>query len=150
MSKFVFPLLLLCFAAACGNSMTNPFSADTDEEQNRMQVLERQIAAEGRELVAHVSAVRADINPDGVILIATGLPESQGYWDARLVSLNDEVPEDGMLSYEFVVSEPAESIGIGSPESREIVVGRYISNRKLKGVSRIRVVSASNVRSLGF
>ena len=115
-----------------------------------MQALEQQVAAENRVLVAHVSAVRADFHPDGVILVATGLSESQGYWDARLVSPNDEIPVNGVLSYEFVVAKPAESIGIGSPGSREIVVGRSISNRKLKGVSGIRVVSASNARLLGF
>lgn len=146
MSKY-FALVLLVCLAACGNSGSNPFSAESDEERNRMQVLEQQVSAEGRELVAHVSAVRADRNPSGVILIATGLPDSQGYWNAQLVPLNDELPVDGVLSYEFVVSKPAESIGIGSPESREIIVGRSISNRKLRGVSDIRVVSASNVRS---
>ena len=115
-----------------------------------MQVLEQQVASGERELVAYVSAVRADINPDGIILIATGLPESQGYWDAQLVSLNDEVPVNGVLSYEFVAAKPLESIGIGSPESREIVVGRSIGKRKLGGVTSIRVLSASNVRSLGL
>lgn len=115
-----------------------------------MQVLEQQVAADERELVAHVSSIRADINPNGIILIATGLPESQGYWDAQLVSLNDEVPVNGVLSYEFVAAKPLESIGVGSPESREIVVGRSIGNRKLGGVTSIRVVSASNVRSLGL
>ena len=149
MSKY-FVLALLVGLAACGNSRSNPFSSESDEERNRMQVLEQQISAEGRELVAHVSAVRADGNPNGVILIATGLPDSQGYWNAQLVPLNDEIPAGGVLSYEFVVSKPAESIGVGSPESREIVVGRYINNRKLRGVSDIRVVSASNVRSIGL
>ena len=149
MNKYFVLVLLVCLAA-CGNSRSNPFSADTSEERNRMQVLEQQVSAEGRELVAHVSAVRADRNPNGVILIVTGLPESQGYWNAQLVPLNDELPADGVLSYEFVVSKPAESIGAGSPESREIIVGRSISNRKLRGVSGIRVVSASNVRSTGL
>ena len=115
-----------------------------------MQVLEQQVAAEERELVAYVSAVRADINPNGVILVATGLPDSQGYWNAQLVSLNDELPVNGVLSYAFVAAKPAEPMDAGSPESREVVVGRSISNRKLRGVSGIRVVSASNVRSLGL
>lgn len=150
MSKFILSVMLVCLVAACSNSGTSPFAADSDEERNRMQVLEQQVAAEDRELVAYVSAVRADINPNGVILVATGLPESQGYWDAQLVSLNDEHPVDGVLSYEFVAAKPAEPMGVGSPESREVVVGRSISNRKLRGVSGIRVVSASNVRSLGL
>ena len=150
MRKFILSLLLVCLVAACSNSWTNPFAAGSDEERNRMQVLEQQVAAEERELVAYVSAVRADINPNGVILVATGLPDSQGYWNAQLVSLNDELPVNGVLSYEFVAAKPAEPMDAGSPESREVVVGRSISNRKLRGVSGIRVVSASNVRSLGL
>ena len=150
MRKLILSLPLLCVVAACGNARTNPFAADSDEDRNRMQVLEQQVAADDRELVAHVSAVRADINPNGVILVATGLPESQGYWDAQLVSLNDELPVNGVLSYEFVAVKPAEPTDAGSPESREVVVGRTISNRKLRGVSGIRVVSASNARSIGL
>ena len=150
MRKIALSLLLVCLATSCGNSRSNPFAAGSEEEQNRMQVLEQQVAADERELVAHVSSIRADINPNGIILIATGLPESQGYWDAQLVSLNDEVPVNGVLSYEFVAAKPLESIGVGSPESREIVVGRSIGNRKLGGVTSIRVVSASNVRLLGL
>ena len=150
MNKFLVPLLLVCVIAACSNSRSNPFSGESREERNRMQVLEERASAEDRELVAHVSAARADSNPDGVILIATGLPETQGYWNAQLVPLNDEFPVEGVLSYEFVVAKPEDSNSVGTPESREIVVGRKIGNRKLRGVSGIRIVSASNVRSLGL
>ena len=62
--------------------------------------------------------------------------------------MNNEAPDDGLLTYEFVVEAPPAEARTGTSGSREVVAGRLISSRKLRNVSRIRVVSDSNVRDL--
>lgn len=141
-------LLLLALLAACTDSRqlnpSNWFGSDERAET----VVEAPAIKDRRPLVAQVSGLRADRHPGGIILVATGLPESQGHWRAELVPVNNEAPADGLLTYEFVVETPLAEARTGSSDSREVVAARSISSRKLRNVSRIRVVSDSNVRDL--
>lgn len=141
-------LLLLPFLAACSDSrQLNPSNWFGSNERSET-VVEAPVIKDRRPLVAQVSGLRADSHPGGIILVATGLPESQGHWRAELVPVNNEAPDDGLLTYEFVVEAPPAEARTGTSGSREVVAGRLISSRKLRNVSRIRVVSDSNVRDL--
>lgn len=141
-------ILLLPFLVACTDSrQLNPSNWVGSSERSET-VLEAPVIKDRRPLVAQVSGLRADRHPGGIILVATGLPESQGHWRAELVPVNNEVPADGLLTYEFVVETPLAEARTGTSDSREVVAARSISSRKLRNVARIRVVSDSNVRDL--
>ncbi|MBK5932958.1 hypothetical protein C8N32_12721 [Rhodovulum imhoffii] len=100
-----------------------------------------------RPLVAQVLSMQVEHIPGGAILHVTGLPPSQGYWEADLVPLNEETPEDGVLSYRFHAAPPAAPTRTGTPQSREITAGRFLSEQTLQGVRRITVIGAGNSRS---
>ncbi len=97
-----------------------------------------------RELVSQVTEFKVLRSTGGAILQVTGLPPRQGYWRAELVAENDERPVDGVLTYTFRINEPPVNTRQGSPYSREIIVAQFVSDGKLAGVRRIRIVGANN------
>jgi hypothetical protein len=107
---------------------------------------------DNRALVAQVTRFEVKPAHGGAILSAAGLPPTQGWWDAELVAENDGYPEDGVLTYRFVVAEPLRGTPVArrvsTPESREVTVAKYISNLRLAGVRRIVVTGAGNARSV--
>lgn len=100
-----------------------------------------------RDLVAEVTTMSVVRTNGGVIVHATGLPQTQGYFEAELVALNDEKPLNGTLTYEFRVAPPLEQSRVSTEVSRDIVVAHVISNIKLRDVRQIKIVSATNSRS---
>ncbi len=100
-----------------------------------------------RRPIAEVASLRIDQTPGGVIVHAVGMPLTQGYFDAELVSLSDDRSVDGVLAYEFRVWEPRGFEATGTAPSREVDVALFISNISLSGVREIQVVGASNSRS---
>ncbi|WP_428544182.1 hypothetical protein [Profundibacter sp.] len=102
---------------------------------------------DNRALVQQVVSLSVDKTPGGAIIRATGLPPTQGYWDAELVPENGEEPVKGVLTYQFRIEEPIDFQRVSTPQSREVVVARFVSNIKLDGVRQIRVVGAKNARS---
>lgn len=99
---------------------------------------------DNRELIAQVTEFKVLRNSGGAILQVTGLPPRQGYWSAELVPENDERPVNGVLSYTFRISEPTTPTPQGSAYSREVVVARFVSQARLAGVQRIRIIGANN------
>lgn len=111
--------------------------------------VEAQAVTDSRPLVAQVTGVAVEPTPGGVILRAVGLPPTQGYWQGALVSQNpDLVPEDGVLSFQFRVAPPPAPAPVGSPATREVVVGVFLSRQDLQGVTQLRVIGAGNERSV--
>lgn len=100
-----------------------------------------------RALVAQVTELRVEPYPGGAIVRATGVPPSQGYWQAELVA--QEVDENGRLVYEFRVFPPLEPAAPGTPYSRQITVAASISSVALQGVGTIVVQGAGNALSSG-
>ncbi len=139
--------LLLSLTACSGGSSLNPMNLFRNDGPKPVAVIPEggfTQDQDGRQMVAQLTDVKLLRNPDGVILRAKGLPPRLGYWDAELVSPNDFKPENGVLTFEFRISEPAFHTEQGQPTQREIYVGRFISNVKLRDVRSIRVVSATN------
>ena len=56
-----------------------------------------------RPLIGEVTALVAEPTPGGVIIRATGLPPTQGFWDAVLLPDSPELipDEDGVLGFDF-------------------------------------------------
>ncbi len=101
-------------------------------------------ATDSRELIAQITEFKVLRSPDGAILQVTGLPPRQGFWSAELVPENDERPVNGVLSYTFRISEPNGPTPQGTAYSREVIVARFVSQNRLAGVSRIRIIGANN------
>lgn len=104
-------------------------------------------ADDNRALVAQVLSMTVEQTPSGAIVTATGLPPTQGWWDAELVAENGGRPdENGVLSYRFVVAEPATTQPVSTQPSREVTAAAAISAVKLSGVREIVVLGAGNSR----
>lgn len=131
----------------CATKMNpfNWFKRSTNETRVEKVVPGEEVDYRG--LVSQVTELQIEKTNGGAIIRATGLPPSQGFWDAELVAQNDEVPVNGVLTYEFKIEKPFEFKRASTPTSREVVVGHFVSNSKLNGVSSIRVLGALNQRS---
>ncbi|WP_127900304.1 hypothetical protein [Solirhodobacter olei] len=100
-----------------------------------------------RGLVADVSTMRVEAVPGGVIVRATGLPPTQGWWDGALLAENDGKPVKGVLTFRFVVVPPAEPTPSSTPRSRELTVAVHLTDFQLAGVRAITVTGANNART---
>ncbi|PPB81227.1 hypothetical protein LV82_01273 [Albidovulum inexpectatum] len=135
--------------AGCGTvreSRFNPFNwfqrAESVETQAVGVVPDR--PEDPRVLVARVTGLAVERYSGGAIVRATGLPPTQGWWEAELVPENGGEPVDGVMTYRFVVAPPLGETRVSTPQSREIVVARSISNAKLPRVRQIVVIGAEN------
>ncbi len=98
-----------------------------------------------RALVQTVLSLVVEETAGGAILRATGLPPTQGWWDAELVP--QPVDENGRLVLEFRIFPPIEAKRTGTQPSREVVVALFLSNIKLDPVREIIVQGETNARA---
>lgn len=83
----------------------------------------------------------------GAIVRVTGRADRQGIYAVQLVPSNEEeLPENGVLTYRLVGLEPARNTAVGTPATREVTAARNVTLQKLRGVRAIRVEGASNAR----
>ncbi len=138
-------LAALMLLSACGSRL-NPVNWFGPREQ-----AERKVAAESgipaaladqRLPVRQVTRAVLEPMPGGVILRATGLPPTQGYWDAELVAR--PVDENGILVFDFRVFPPVTDQPASTEVSREVVVATFISDIRLAQVAGIVVQGETN------
>lgn len=99
----------------------------------------------GRSLAAVVKTARIERTRDGGIVRARAVMPRQGYYDAKLVSLDAFKPdENGVLVLEFRAKEPGFNTFQSTERSREVDVGVFLSNQKLAGIRTIRIVGRQN------
>ncbi|MCF1708374.1 hypothetical protein L0V05_06020 [Tabrizicola sp. J26] len=142
------PLALILAVSACGSSQArwyNPFSwwGNSEEVAGSYSALPS-AADDPRPLVAQVTSMAVESTTEGVIVRATGLPATQGYWDGALLT---DGPIDGKLTYRFVLVPPPEPKRVSTERSREVTVGAFIGNIELQDVREIIVQGANNARS---
>lgn len=101
-----------------------------------------------RSMIETITALEIEQVVGGAVVHATGLPQIQGHWDAELVAANGFEPEDGILVLEFRIRPPRERTEAGTPRSREVEAGLFLSRQKLAGLSEIRVQGLANSRSV--
>lgn len=131
-----------------GSSKLNPFNwFGRSKQEKTLTPVEIAATTDPRTLVDQVARMSVDRTPGGAIIRATGLPPTQGYWSGELVPENSEQPVKGVLTYRFVVAPPTGFEPTSTPQSRELVVARFVSAQKLEGVRQIRVLGARNARS---
>ena len=141
-------VLMLCLGlAACGgmrDSKLNPFNWFGRSQETEKVALPA-APRDPRALVQQVIGLAVEEVPGGAIVRATGLPPTQGYWQAELVP--QPVDETGRLVLEFRVFPPVETMRAGTQPSREVVVALYLSNYKLEAIREIVVQGEANARS---
>jgi len=142
-------LSALMLLAACGGGFSarlNPFNwFGRSAPVETTATPEVALPQDGRMLVADVLSLVVEAYPGGAIVRATGLPPSQGWWNAELVAL--PLDENGVLVYEFRVAEPAVALRQGPAQSREIAVATSLTDRQLADVTQIVVQGAANARA---
>jgi hypothetical protein len=136
--------LALGACSSIGKSRLNPFNWFGGSEETVAVSAPTAELADQRALVAQVTGLTLDRMPGGVIVRATGLPPTQGFWEAELVA---RPIEDGAITYDFRVFPPVTPKASSTPQSREIVVATYLSNIKLETIRQITVQGASNART---
>jgi hypothetical protein len=96
-----------------------------------------------------VSAVLVERVPGGAIIRAEGVAGVQGVYDVRLTpATEDEVAEDGVLTYRLEGIRPAGTAAVGPPNTREVIAARRVTDRSLEGVRSIRVEGLQNAQSV--
>ncbi len=133
-----------------GDSGLNPFRWLSQEEPvERLSEVDIAPLIEDRPLVQSVDALVSERLPGGIIIRATGLPPSQGWFDAQLVREGAAAAGTGVIVYSFRARPPEEQTRVSTQQSRELVAGAYLSDIELAGITSIRVLSASNARTVG-
>ena len=100
---------------------------------------------EPRALIAQVTEVKVEAYPGGAIVRATGLPPTEGYWDAELVP--QPVDDQGRMVFEFRIFPPVGAAATGTVYSRQINVAAAVSAIRLQQVRSIVVQGANNALS---
>ena len=145
--------LTLCTGlASCGDSSVNslnPFNWWGGEDVTVAVTPDGEFV-DPRPLIGEVTSLVAEPAPGGVIIRATGLPPTQGFWDAALLPDNLELTpdEDGVLGFDFRAAAPLTPQSVGSPRAREIVTGYFLSNQDLAGIRSVTVRGERNARSI--
>ena len=149
MTARIFITLTLVFGLAACESRFNPFNWFSDSEETVALYPEGGFPSDNdlRVVVAEVSELAVLRASGGAIIRATGIPPRLGYWDGELVPENDEKPVNGVLSYVFRIAEPYDTTSVSTPYARQVIVGHFVSDTKLAGVSQIRVLGETNSRS---
>lgn len=101
-------------------------------------------------LVPAVRSIAVERTTSGAILRVVGQAARQGYYDVRLVPLNDGEPDEtGALVYELRAKAPEVWTGAATPRAREIHAATHVSNKTLAKVNRLVVLAAQNQVSAG-
>lgn len=154
MRLVVMGLLVLTLAlpgcARLRDSKVNPFNWFGRSKPVATQTVESVVPgrpADGRILIAEVTDLDVARQPGGAIVRASGLPPTQGWWDAELVAENGGRPVDGVMTYRFVIAAPLKATRTSTPQSRELTAAAYLSDVKLAEIREIVVVGATNSRA---
>lgn len=133
--------------AGCGRireSRLNPFNWFGRARQ-REAIPAVAAPTDSRLLVAQVTGLSVDPYSTGAIVRATGIPPTQGWWEAELVAR--PIDENGVLVFDFRVFPPLIDTPEGTPRSREITVATSLSTVKLDQVREIVVQGETNALS---
>lgn len=94
--------------------------------------------------VAGIAAAEAAPTRHGVIIRATGIAATQGYYNARLVPAAAVPPEGGVLTLVFLADPPDRAQPVGTVTGRRIMAAIFLHESDLPQVRSIRIESASN------
>lgn len=139
--------VLILTVAASGCSRLNPgtwLNAGAQSPTPQGMVTAAPKVEDARPLVAQVTALNVDRTPDGAIVRATGLPPTQGWYNAGLVA---RPVNNGTLTLEFRAAAPTGDQPVGTTATREVIAATAINNETLQGATQIVVRGATNALS---
>ena len=149
-------LLTLSGCARISDSRFNPFNwfgnsteaavTETGERRPLIPENRRDVTVDGRILVQSITSLNVDRAPSGAIVRAVGVAETQGFFNAELISRG---VENGVLTLEFRAQRPTRMEVPGTTRSRQISAAYVIDSVNLSGIRTIRVQAATNARSSG-
>ena len=132
-------LALTLATGACGRlNPGNWFAASTPAP---VSAPNDALPADPRPLIAQVTSLGIEETPDGAIVRATGLPPTQGYWQAALVP---RPVQDGVLVFDFRAVPPITAQPVSTPASREVTVAAALGAANLAGLRQIVVQGEAN------
>ncbi len=138
--------------SGCGISESglNPFNwFGQDEDVELVSTLDVAAVVDDRPLVQSIESVVVERLPGGAIVRATGLPPNQGWYDAQLVREGGAAAGTGVVVFSFRARPPKTPTRVSTQQSRELLAGAYLSDTELEGLTSIRVLSATNARTVG-
>lgn len=98
--------------------------------------------ADPRPLVDQVTRVTAERTTGGLIVTATGVPSTQGWYEAELVRVPTEDASEAV--FQFHAWPPLRATRVGPDRSREIVAGQFLTQGEAAGIRVIRIIGARN------
>lgn len=143
--------LLVSACATISESRFNPLNwfgssqevaSSIPRDELRPLVLEGELTqvADARPLIAQITALRVERAPGGAIVVATGLAETQGFFNAQLVRRS---LENGVLTFDFRAEAPTGFEAAGSEASRRITAATSLDRADLLGIRTV-VVNGQN------
>lgn len=123
------------------SGQSEPHEGITEEDLQRAN-------QEIRPTVAEVTSLAIEDVTGGVLVLATALPTTQGWFAPELVNdAPDGMPVDGVLSYSFRAVPPRESQPQSTQRSRVLTAALFVSDARLAEVESIQVSGVLNSRS---
>ncbi|MGY6632468.1 MAG: hypothetical protein ACXIU8_01815 [Alkalilacustris sp.] len=146
-------LVVLSACSGVRQSAINPFNWFGGERSTEVTLAPEggfPAPVDGRPTVAEITDMAVEPAQGGAIVRATGLPPTQGWWDAELRPLDGRRPEavDGELTLRFVLSPPRQTARQGTPTSREVSAGIFVPASVLAQTARVTVIAERNARSV--
>jgi hypothetical protein len=146
--------LLAVLALAGCESNLNPVNwfGGPGVEGPTIRLREAPQAVDRRPLVDQVAQLSLERTAGGTLVTAVGLPTSQGYWDTALLPEARGIDgrpaaQDGVIRLRFVAVPPPAPQPVGTPLSRQVSAGLFLSDQTLQGVARVEVVGDRNRRA---
>ena len=106
-------VLILLALAGCSRETSsgrsiNPLTwFDARDLPDTLVPVEQRLSTDNRLLVQQITDISIEATPGGVIIVATGLPPTQGYWQTDLVlDRPSGDPLQGVLTYQFRIAPP--------------------------------------------
>ncbi|NNU80608.1 hypothetical protein HMH01_09190 [Halovulum dunhuangense] len=149
-------MLSLVALSACSGGSSNPFGSlgsigslnpfgGRDEAPARSSDGMPVAPADGSVLVERLETVRPEPALRGVIIRASGIASTQGYFGARLAPVNGGLPDEaGVVTYEFRVLPPETVEPTGTDTQRRLIVATFVPDADLAEVRGFRVVARTN------
>ncbi len=102
-----------------------------------------------RPRVAEITSLAVETVTGGVIVLATALPSTQGWFKPELVSDSPDGKQvGGVLSYSFRALPPRETQPPSTERSRTLTAAAFVPQARLADVRSVRVSGVLNSRSV--
>ena len=144
-------LMLTLTACSGGGSRLNPFNwfgggSNAGSRQSSLEPRRGYGAdAEYRQLADQITALSVEPASAGIIISATAVMPTQGWYNADLVRVASDDAAEAV--FEFRVEGPLSAKAVGPARSREITAAAFLTTQDAVGLRNIRVVGARNTRS---